>query len=112
MDVEELPLGELGPEDPEYADLETPTEEDAAERKRVVLKIFAPKHPDPKRFRFLWDESVGEAAKHVADKFGYAEGTPSFQTHDGTVLDRTLTLKAAGVRNRQELELVDAGGGV
>ena len=43
---------------------------------------------------------------------GYQGGNPSFQKHDGVVLDRNLTLEAAKVHNREHLELVDAGGGV
>jgi hypothetical protein len=49
----------------------------------------------------------------AASKFGYdPDGTPSFRLSDGTVLDRSITLKAAGLKHRDEVELVDAGGGV
>jgi hypothetical protein len=108
MDTFDLPTGLIEPQDPEYD--ETPGE--AAGRRAIVVIVFAPKDLEPKRFRFLTDETVGEAAQIAAGAFGYAAGTPSFQTEAGTVLERSLTLAAAGVRNREKLELVDAGGGV
>lgn len=113
MDVEELSLGELAPDDAEFGDSnEGGVGDSVANRHTVVVTVFAPRDPAPKRFRFLLDEMVGEAAKVAAARFGYEVGTPSFQAEDGMVLDRTMTLRAAGVKNRQELDLVDAGGGV
>jgi hypothetical protein len=106
MDVEELTLGELASD-------ERDTEEDAAERRTIVLIVSAPKELKPKRFRFRLDETVGEAAKAAAKSFDYQEGgTPSFQLENGDVLDRTLTLRAAGLHSLEKVELVDAGGGV
>ncbi|HVA05206.1 MAG TPA: hypothetical protein VNG12_00530 [Acidimicrobiales bacterium] len=119
MDTDALPLGLLEPDDPEFDDTEGDAtgiadQEDGGHHPRstVVLIVFAPKELEPKRFRFRLDETVGDAAKAAAKKFEYEVGTPSFQTKDGTVLDRSVTLRAAGVHNREELELVDAGGGV
>lgn len=110
METDQLTEGLMDPEDPEYeADLQ---EEDRRERHTFVLIIFAPKEIEPKKFRFRRDEKVGKAAKTAAVAFGYEEGNPSFQTRKGDVLDRELTLEGAGVHNREELELVDAGGGV
>jgi hypothetical protein len=109
MGPDELHMGLIQPDDPEYeADLDG----DADERRTIVVIVFAPKEIEPKRFRFRRDETVGVAAKTAATAFGYEEGNPSFQTKDGKVLERSLTLEAAGVHNREELELVDAGGGV
>jgi hypothetical protein len=108
--TQDLPFGELQPDDPEYDADNIDNEEH--ERERIVVIVFAPKDPEPKRFRFRLDETVGEAAKLAAARFAYRVGTPSFQTEGGTVFDRTLTLRAAGVHNREKLELVDAGGGV
>jgi hypothetical protein len=59
----------------------------------VRVKVFSPRVPDAKWFRFRKDQTVGSAAEH-------------------SVLDRASTLEAAGVRNRETLELVDAGTGV
>jgi hypothetical protein len=116
MDTGDLLLGELlpdGPEDPDTSEDDTGRPGDLhSEQLTVVVIVFAPKDPEPKRFRFRLDETVGEAAKFAAEKFGYEVGTPSFQTESDVVLDRTLTLRAAGVHNGEKLELVDAGGGV
>lgn len=109
MDTSDLLIGLIGPTDPEYDDARDTL---AADRRTVVVIVFAPKDPEPKKFRFLLSQTVGDAAKVAADAFKYTAGTPSFQTEGGTVLDRNLTLEAAGIRNREELELVDAGGGV
>jgi hypothetical protein len=112
MDTSGLPTGLIGPGDPDYGDLPGEAAHAAAGHRTIVVIVFAPKDLEPKRFRFGTDETVGVAAKIAADAFGYTAGTPSFQTEAGTVLDRNLTLAAAGVRNRERLELVDAGGGV
>jgi hypothetical protein len=110
MTEEELTVGLLEPNDPGYDDGDHHGEE--PKHGTIVVIVFAPRHPDPKRFRFKLSETVGEAAKTAAEKFGYEISTPSFQTKSDDVLDRNLTLEAAGVRNGEELELVDAGGGV
>jgi hypothetical protein len=110
VETDELPTGLIDATDPEYE--ECAGEETTSHRRRIVVIVNAPKDPEPKRFRFKLDETVGEAAKVAAKAFDYEVGTPSFQTPDGTVLDRNLTLEAAGVHNREHLELVDAGGGV
>lgn len=78
----------------------------------VTLVVGAPKEPEPKALRFPWGDTVGEAANVAATDFGYADGNPSFQTSSGAVLDRTLTLREAGVHDGEKVELVDAGGGV
>jgi hypothetical protein len=82
------------------------------ETKTIEVIVDAPKDPEPKTFRFAESETVGDAAKRAAAEFGYGPGNPSLQTRDGKVLDRSLTLKQAGVHNGERLELVDAGGGV
>lgn len=78
----------------------------------VRVKVFSPRVPDAKWFRFRKDQTVGSAAEHAAREFGYEGGSPTFETPDKSVLDRASTLEAAGVRNRETLELVDAGTGV
>lgn len=76
------------------------------------MLVFAPRAAAPKRF--TWPESllVGAAADEAAAAFKYEAGTPTFQNKDEEVLDRTKTLKAAGVKDHARLELVDTGGGV
>ncbi len=83
------------------------------DRKNIKLVVSAPNEPDPKKMTFRDEMLVGDAAKEAAEKFGYAAGgTPSFRLSDGTVLDRTITLEAAGLKDGDEVEVVDAGGGV
>ena len=81
-------------------------------RRNLVLRVFSPRHPDPKPFRFDLDITVGAAASKASEAFGYDGGTPTFKRKDRTVLDRMITLRAAGLRHREEVELVDVGGGV
>jgi len=107
MAEEDLTIGLLAPTDPEY---DKDQEEISVERRAIVVLVYAPKELEPKRFRFRLDETVGAAAKIAAEAFGYQTGNPSFQKKDGVVLDRSLTLEAAKVHNREHLELVDAAG--
>jgi hypothetical protein len=110
MHAELLPVDQLDPSDPEYED---PGGELPARRhNHIVLVVFAPKDLEPKRFRFPLSDTVGAAAQVAAKAFDYAAGSPSFQVKDDPVLDRNVTLEQAGLRNREHVELVDAGGGV
>jgi hypothetical protein len=115
MGTEELVIGIIEQGDPEYEVLNA--EAEAPEKPRpedpfVRVKVFAPRVPDPKWFRFRKDQTVGSAAEPAAKAFGYTAGSPTFETKDKVVLDRSLTLEAAGVHNREVLDLVDAGTGV
>jgi hypothetical protein len=74
--------------------------------------VYAPRDPEPKPFTFPPGESVGQAAAQAAAEFGYAPSNFSFQTESGEVLNRDLTLAAAGVRSGEKLTVVDVGGGV
>ncbi|MDA8311487.1 MAG: hypothetical protein M0Z46_12915 [Actinomycetota bacterium] len=93
------------------------TEEDAAETYSEVLEqgefvyvtVRSAEFPGGREFRFPKDHVVGTAAHVAAGKLMYQGGDPTFETQQKVVLDRTLTLEAAGVRNRDVLELVDAG---
>ena len=78
----------------------------------VEIKVFAPRDPEERVFVFERSTTVGDAAKSVAEAFGYAPGNHTFQTRHDEVLDRSLTLAAAHVHDQQLLELVDVGGGV
>lgn len=75
------------------------------------VRVLAPSEPHPLAFAFEKVEVVGTAATQAATEFGLHPTAPSFEL-GGSVLDRTITLEAAGVRNGDELELVDVGGGV
>jgi hypothetical protein len=78
----------------------------------LEVTVFSPRHPDPVPFGFPNGMKVGEAAQSVAEKFGYAPGTPTFKNADGETLDRDKPLRAEHVRAGDVLELVDVGGGV
>ena len=82
------------------------------EHSLLHLKIFSPREPDPRDFSFPRTETVGAAARTVADAFGYTGGNPSLQNGDGEVLDRDRSLVSAHVHEGAALELVDVGGGV
>jgi hypothetical protein len=78
----------------------------------VTVTVFAPRATEPRTYTWPKTMKVGEAATEAARDFGYQPGTPSLQNADGEVLDRDKPLVAAGVRDGDELELVDVGGGV
>lgn len=85
--------------------------EDEKHNKKLKVKVFAPRAPKPKQFNWPAELLVGEAAKEAADKFDYAEGTPGL-SKGGKVLENAKTLEAAGLKDGDELTLVDVGGGV
>jgi hypothetical protein len=80
--------------------------------KNLQVKAWAPRHPKPKNFTFKADTLVGAAAAEVADKFGYAVGNHTFQNEGEDLLDRNQSLAQQGVKDGDELQLVDVGGGV
>jgi hypothetical protein len=80
--------------------------------KKIAVEVFAPRDPKGKKFEWRPDKSTAEAARAAAEKFDYApEGTPGL-SKDAVVLDNSKTLENNGVRDGDELTLVDAGGGV
>lgn len=85
---------------------------DLPEGATLTLHVFAPIAVDSKTF--VWPRSMrtGDAATEAAAAFGYEAGTPTFQTRDDRVLDRDRPLAVAHLRDGDELELVDVGGGV
>jgi len=75
------------------------------------VSVFAPAFTEPKPFSFHKDVTAGEAAKLAADSFGYQATSPTFQK-GAIVLNRDANLVSQGVRDGDELQLVDSGGGV
>jgi hypothetical protein len=73
--------------------------------------VFAPRETEGRTFRWSKHLEVGQAADEAAAAFGYAAGTPTL-AKEGETLDRGKQLGAAGVRDGDELDLVDIGGGV
>lgn len=78
----------------------------------LIVEVYAPRHPDSKKFTWPKETLVGEAADEAAKAFKYEAGAPTFQNKDRKVLDRSETLAAAGVHPFDVLELTDTGGGV
>ena len=78
----------------------------------LVVEVFSPRVPEPKKFTWSKDLLVGDAADEAAKEFKYEAGTPTLQNEDKKVLDRQRTLLAAGVKDFDRLELTDIGGGV
>ncbi len=82
------------------------------EEKLLHVTVFSPRTPEPRHY--TWEPSllVGEAARQAATDFGHTGGTPGFQNREQRVLDNQKSLRAEGVRNGDQLELIDTTGGV
>lgn len=78
----------------------------------LAVEVFSPRTPTPKKFSWPKTWTVGKAADDAAAAFGYEAGTPTLQDKDRRVLNRKDTLTEAGVKNGDQLELTDTGGGV
>jgi hypothetical protein len=78
----------------------------------LEVTVLAPGLLEGRAFSFRKNLTVEEAATEAATAMGFHANAPSFQRGDEPVLDRTKRLVAAGVRDGDVLELVDAGGGV
>jgi hypothetical protein len=81
------------------------------DKQQVEVTVFAPRSPDGREFTWNKHMSVADAAQDAATAFGYGAGTFTLAKGE-TTLDRTKQLVAAGVRDGDELQLVDTGGGV
>ena len=82
------------------------------DKQTYEVEVFAPRDPADRR-PFIWSKhlTVGEAAAQAAPVFGIQGGQPTL-AKDGKTLDRSKQLVAAGVRDHDVLEIVDAAGGV
>ena len=78
----------------------------------LTVEVFSPRVPQPMKFTWAKSFHVGQAADEAAKAFNYEAGTPTFLNKDGKVLDREKTLIESGVRDFDQLELTDKGGGV
>jgi len=83
----------------------------AVDRQTIEVTVFAPRATEGRRFAWSKHLTIGEAADEAAVAFGYQRGKPTL-ARGGEALDRDKQLVAAGVRDGDELELVDIGGGV
>ena len=77
----------------------------------ITLTIFSPSARTPRDFTWPASTIVGEAAKEAAAGFGVEIENPTFQRDNDEVIDRSITLRAAALREGTRLELVGTGGG-
>jgi hypothetical protein len=90
----------------------TSADEENKRKNRLHVTVYAPRFPDkPRRFTWKPETLVGEAADEAAEKFKYQPGAVSL-AKGGRAFNRDETLKHAGVRDGDTLDLVDVGGGV
>ena len=84
------------------------------QKQTLTVTVFAPNSPDPKEFTWPKTLKVSEAARAAATDFGYSGGDPGLQTAppESRVLDKNKPLVAEGIRDGDELELLDTAGGV
>ena len=78
----------------------------------LTVEVYSPRLTQPKKFTWSKSLQIGQAADEAAKAFNYEAGTPTFLNKDGKVLDREKTLIESGVRDFDQLELTDKGGGV
>lgn len=78
----------------------------------LTVEVFSPRFAQSKKFTWSKSLQIGQAADEAAKAFDYEAGTPTFLNKDGKVLDREKTLIESGVRDFDQLELTDKGGGV
>ena len=78
----------------------------------LTVEVFSPRVLDPKKFIWAKSHEVGKAADEAARAFRHEAGTPTFQNQDKKVLRREKCLIEEGVRDFDQLELTDQGGGV
>ena len=90
----------------------TETKRAHEDKQTYEVEVFAPRNPSDRR-PFSWSKhlTVGDAAAQAAQVFGIQGGQPTL-AKDGNALDRSKQLVAAGVRDGDVLEIVDAAGGV
>jgi len=84
-------------------------------KQELTLVIHAPRAPEPKTFTWAKTLKVGEAARQAASEFGYVGGNPGLlllRETPARVLDNNKPLVAEHLRDGDELEITDTGGGV
>jgi len=87
------------------------SDNDPKDKQTYEVRVFSPGAVDPKEFSFDKHLTVAEAAAQAAAAFGISADNPTL-AKGAKVLDRGRQLVAAGVRDDDDLELVDTGGGV
>ena len=84
------------------------------DKQELTLIVHAPRKPDPKPFTWPKTMKVGDAAKNAATDFGYSGGNPGFLLLGSAPrsLDNKKTLVAEHLKDNDEVEITDTGGGV
>lgn len=84
------------------------------DRQELTIIVHAPRSPEPKTFTWPKTMKVGDAARIAAEAFGYTGGNPGLQTLDTPPrpLDSNKPLVAERLKDGDELEITDTGGGV
>lgn len=87
---------------------------DGPEVTEITVEVFHPTEHEPITKSWSWTTKVGDAATEAAGEFDEFANVDSatFRNEDGEILKREKTLRAAGVEDGDELELVDTTGGV
>lgn len=91
------------------------TNEGSQDKQQLTLTVHAPRSPDPRTFTWAKTLKVTDAARNAAEQFGYKGGNPGLQLLGGQIpraLDNNKPLVAEHLKDGDELELVDTGGGV
>lgn len=81
----------------------------------LTLVVYAPRATEPKNFTWPKTKKVGEAAREAATDFGYVGGNPGLVFLGETpprTLDNNKPLVAEHLKDGDELEITDTGGGV
>lgn len=80
------------------------------DKQELTVSVSAPRSPEARTFTWNKHMKVADATAEAAAAFGYA-GDVSL-SRGGIKLDPAKQLVAAGVRDGDELRLIDTGGGV
>jgi hypothetical protein len=84
------------------------------DKQELTLLVHAPRSPEPRTFTWAKTMKVGDAARAAATAFGYSGGNPGLQLlgTSSRALDDNKTLVAERLKDGDELEITDTGGGV
>ena len=85
------------------------------DKQELTLVVYAPRAPKPMTFTWPKTMKVGDAARAAATKFDYSGGNPGLLYLGVTPpkpLDNNKTLVAEHLKDGDELEISDTGGGV
>lgn len=79
----------------------------------ITVTVRHPSQAEALTKTWSWTAKVADAAEEAAKEFGHPNPeTVTFMNAEEEVLQREKTLRAAGVEDGDELELVDTTGGV